>query len=191
MNRADLLEEALWDAGIPSITRSTLRKDGIRTGAVFSLDEVYRYVLWWIWDTSRPLWLYALLNPSTATQLKLDATLSRCSERARRNGAGGILVGNAGGVRETKSTLAVKHPDPIGPHNGAWLRVIVPLADVHIAGWGPMACKFGGDRLYAEVFRELRTELSRLELTADGHPKHPLYTSYDVKPVPFVFDLAA
>lgn len=185
MDRIDLLEAKLEDAYIPGIIRSVKWKSGLRTGAVFSLCQDYRYVLWWVWDASLPLWLYALLNPSTATAWKLDPTLTRCAERARRAGAGGILIGNAGAIRETKSNLAVRHPDPIGCYNPDWLRVIVPLADMHIAGWGPLASKFGGDLVYASVFRELGTTLHRLELTDGGHPKHPLYTSYDVKPVPF------
>lgn len=74
-------EEAILDAPIPGIIRSTVRKDGIRTGAVYSLEQrddgqsMYRYVLWWVWASNLPVWLYALLNPSTATHLKLRCNM--------------------------------------------------------------------------------------------------------------------
>lgn len=184
-------EEAIFDAGIPGIIRSTVRRDGTRTGAVYSLEQrrdghpVYRYVLWWVWGSSLPVWLYALLNPSTATHIKLDPTLTRCAERARRNGAGGICIVNSGGIRETDSKVAVRHADPIGPHNHLWIKLVSVLCDMHIVGYGPMAKRFGGDVLLQDIFLDQGIALHRLELSKAGIPKHPLYTSYDVKPVPF------
>jgi hypothetical protein len=180
-----LLEQIIYDAPIPGIIRSTVRKDGLRTGAVFSLDELYRYVLWWVWDSRLPVWLYALLNSSTATQVKLDPTLTRQVERTRRGGGGGIVVVNSGAIRETDSKKAVKYSDPIGPHNRDWVKLVARQCDMCIAGYGPMASKFGGDKLFADIFKEMGVTLHRLELTNSGIPRHPLYTSYDVQPVPF------
>lgn len=186
----DLLRRVIDDATIPGIIHETVRKDGIQTGAIYSLERrldghsMFRYLLWWVWDSTLPLWLYALLNPSTATHVKLDPTLTRCGERARRNGAGGFVVVNSGGIRETDSKVAVRLPDPIGPHNADWIRLVVPVCGMSIAGYGPMARKFGGDHLLRTIFRDLGTPLHHLGLSKEGIPKHPLYTPYDVKPIP-------
>jgi hypothetical protein len=56
-----------------------------------------------------------------------------------------------------------------------------------IAGFGPMAAKFQGDTLLKSIFLDLGVPLHRLELSKNGVPKHPLYTSYDVQPVPFIY----
>lgn len=188
MDTVTLIEQAVEDFAdvTPCKFRMIRYVDGSSAGAVYSLCETYRYILWRIWDATLPLWMYCMLNPSTATEWILDPTIERQKRRSATGGAGGILVANAGAVRETKSALAVKHADPIGPDNRKWLEQFIPLADTHIAGWGPLASKFGGDRLVADVFRRSRKTLNCLEITKDGHPRHPLYTSYSVQPSPFV-----
>jgi hypothetical protein len=173
---------------VPCLVRS-VRKDGEEAGAVYSLPVAnvskYRYVLWRIWDYTLPVWLYCMLNPSTATELKLDPTLKRQRQRAINGGAGGMVVTNSGAIRETKSKIAIRDIDPIGPYNEWWIRHIAPTCDMHIAGWGPMAKKFGGDQLVARALGEAGVQLHRLELSKGGFPKHPLYTSYAVQPTPF------
>lgn len=183
------LIDAVEHSGIDGIVRQVQFRDGRHTGAVFSLCGDYRYVLWWIWNFHLPLWFYGLLNPSTATELKLDPTLHRCRVRAEMRGAGGMVIGNAGGIRETKSQLAIRHLDPIGPHNRAWLELVVCLCDMHIVGHGPLAAKFGGDKLLQDIFLAVGVQLHRLELTDAGVPKHPLYTAYEIDPVPYTMPL--
>jgi hypothetical protein len=189
MNMVTKIESAVENAALVTPCKYAIVRytDGEQWGAVYSLDEVYRYVLWIVWDITLPLWMFSLLNPSTATEFKLDPTLTRCRTRAERGGAGGMLITNAGAVRETKSNLAVKHADPIGIHNELWLRMCVPLCDRHIVGCGPLAKKFGGDRLYTRVFQQAGVPLLALKVTADGSPGHPLYVGYDVEPFPYEF----
>lgn len=98
-----------------------------------------------------------------------------------------MLITNAGAVRETDSAKAVKHIDPIGRDNEFWLRLCVPACDRHIVGCGPLAKKFGGDKLYNRVFKAAGLPLFALKVTADGSPGHPLYVGYDVEPFPYTF----
>lgn len=160
------------------------RLDGSTAGCVLSACGRYRYALWRILDRSKPFWLMALLNPSTATEEQNDPTISRCITRASRADAGGLVVVNTGAIRETNPDQACRAADPIGPHNEAWVRALIPACDMHIAGWGPNAARFGGDRQMLEIFREAQVQLHALKLNRDGSPRHPLYVPYSAQPIP-------
>lgn len=160
-------------------------KDGIEYGCVLSACETFRYVLWRIWDDSKPLWMFVLLNPSTANHEQDDPTITRQMRRARDAGAGGIVVVNTGAIRETNSDLAVSAKDPMGPHNVFWIKEMIPKCEKHIAGWGPKASKFKGDVLVKSIFRDAGVPLYALHVNKDGSPKHPLYIAYDAPLVEF------
>lgn len=53
-----------------------------------------RYRLWRIWDESRPLVLYILLNPSTGDARLNDPTIKRLIFFTQKHGYGGFYVGN-------------------------------------------------------------------------------------------------
>jgi hypothetical protein len=129
--------------------------------------------------------MMALLNPSTATEEVDDPTIVRCRTRAQRGGAGGLVVVNSGAIRETDSKKACLAPDPIGPDNDAWIRSLIPTCKMHIAGWGPKAAIFGGDKRLRQVFQECGVELYALRINRDGSPRHPLYVGYNIQPIPF------
>lgn len=124
----------------------------------------------------------ALLNPSTATEELDDPTIKRCIVRAQRGGAGGLIVVNAGAIRETNADKACRASEPIGPDNEAWIRALIPSCAVHIGGWGPKAARFGGDRLLRKIFCEMGVQLFALKVNKDGSPGHPLYLSYSAEP---------
>jgi hypothetical protein len=168
------------------VTRIRHNLDGSLAGCVLSTCGKYRYALWRIWDPSKPLWMMALLNPSTATEEQDDPTIIRCRTRAHRSGAGGLVVVNCGAIRETDPNKACTATDPIGPHNQAWVRALIPTCAMHIAGWGPNAARFGGDKLIRETFGESGTPLLALQINRDGSPRHPLYIGYGVTPVAYL-----
>jgi hypothetical protein len=59
----------------------------------------------------------------------------------------------------------------------------MPTCDLHIAGWGPNAARFGGDEAIIRLFVEDEVTLYALAVNKDGSPKHPLYIGYAVQPV--------
>ena len=129
--------------------------------------------------------MMALLNPSAATEAVDDPTITRCIVRAQRGGAGGLVVVNAGAIRETDANKARRASDPIGPDNEAWIRALIPSCALHIGGWGPKAAQFGGDRQLKRIFHEMGIQLLALKINKDGSPGHPLYIGYDAEPAPF------
>lgn len=95
-----------------------------------------------------------------------------------------MVVVNSGAIRETDADEACRSADPIGPYNAAWIEALIPTCALHIAGWGPNASRFGGDEIVLHLFRDVDVMLHALAINRDGSPKHPLYVSYDTKPVP-------
>ena len=52
------------------------------TEAGADFDGPYRYDLFRIWNKKLPMILWAMLNPSTADEYKLDRTVARCKQLA-------------------------------------------------------------------------------------------------------------
>lgn len=76
-------------------------------GAIFSDCEVYRYLLWRIWDDSLPRALLLMMNPSTADEVDNDPTVERQVRRVKmwplegcEFKVGGLEVANAFAYRE-------------------------------------------------------------------------------------------
>ncbi|MEU1908427.1 DUF1643 domain-containing protein [Streptomyces hygroscopicus] len=149
--------------------------DGMLATAVMDEARAYRYLLTRIWDTSRPPMVWIMLNPSTADALADDATIRRCTGYARRERCGGIAVVNLFALRSTDPRALRDHPNPVGPHNDAFLRHAT-------AGLGPVVVAWGaggvlGDRAAAvtQGLTAAGVRLHALGVTSTGQPRHPLY----------------
>jgi hypothetical protein len=123
------------------------------------------------------------LNPSTADENTNDATVSRCIVRAKSMGFRRFEMLNLFAWRSTDPKQLLTVSDPVGPDNDEWILARASESKMIICGWG------GTSPLIPErattVLRELRgagIKLHALKLTKDGHPGHPLYISYSIKP---------
>ncbi len=150
------------------------------TGAELSPCEKYRYTLWRVWDDKLPVLGYIMLNPSTADASVNDATITRCMERARQRGYGGIMVANLYAFRAKEPADLFKANDPIGDGNAeALLKIGSVCADI-VCAWGAHP---DGHTVRSAV-NWLRTQtparLLHLGLTKGGEPRHPLYIGYAV-----------
>jgi len=180
---------AAWLRGPPS--RSSLSAPRV----VFSMDGggkdglgLYRYELEWPTgvDDDR-MALFCLANPSTATHLEPDPTVTRCIGYARTWGYGWAGIANARAWRETKPKLLPTDPEAIGPDNDAHILSMAKRAGIVVAGWG----KLGGAR-GRDVLRLLDAHGIRvfaLKLTKDGEPGHPLYLRADAVVFPLEVSL--
>lgn len=166
------------------LTRTNV--DGTRT-ALFSNCERYRYELLIRWN-SGPLLVMTALNPSTASHLVSDSTVTRQCERAAKLGFGAFMMLNAFAIRATDPKVMLKADDPYGDwrdpshlvesyrrHNGSML----------IAAWGAHAKHLGRHEELLAAFRGAGIPLHHLAKTSAGFPGHPLYLSYDVQPTLF------
>ncbi|WP_321820813.1 MULTISPECIES: DUF1643 domain-containing protein [unclassified Burkholderia] len=157
-------------------------------GAVFSPCRRYRYRLWRIWDASRPLAVFVMLNPSIANESDPDPTVTRCMRRMAQRGYGGIVIVNLYAWVSTDPAVLSTVVEPVGADNDFHiLDAARQAADgAVICGWGTKLPT--GSRRDIDVTRLLRSagiQPMCLVTTKDGFPKHPLYVGYDVNPIPF------
>jgi hypothetical protein len=163
-----------------------------REGATYhkngTAEPVHRYRLWRVWDHTVQICLFVMLNPSTATEHKLDPTVRKCVGYAQRWGYGGLVVCNLYAYRATKPRDMAAAEDPVGPLNDNYLTQEAARAGRIVCAWG--ANKGPVDGRAQHVTRLLRdaarSELYALRLCKGGEPEHPLYIPKAV--VPVVYD---
>lgn len=153
-----------------------------RTGALFSECKDYRYALWRIWDDSKPLLGFCMLNPSTADESTNDPTVERCQRRAEMLGYGGIVVTNLFAYRSTDPNVLRNVPDPIGYFNDKHILDCAQLCKVTICGWGKHGSLNNRGRKTIEYLKFMGIKVRALKVNKDGSPAHPLYIGYKIKP---------
>jgi len=157
--------------------------------AVQSIDNLYRYSLTRIWDDSKGILLYFLLNPSTADAYEDDNTIKSCARLAKENGFGGIRVVNLFAIRATKPENLVGEPKHklIGEEWEKHITSSMENSHTIALGWGNSVKELKGIRDFkreqevAEFLDSNGYEYFCFELTQKFCPKHPLYISSGTK----------
>lgn len=155
-----------------------------RSSAVFSRCGLYRFVLTRQWGQGARV-SFVMLNPSTADHLRNDPTIARCENRARDMGATGFRIVNLFAFRATDPRGLRAAPDPVGPGNDADIRRAARWADHVICAWGTHGALHDRGREVRQMLRGQGVRLLHLGLTKGGAPRHPLYLSRDLRPVPW------
>lgn len=152
--------------------------------AVFSECQQYRYKLREIWDSTRPLVLWLLMNPSVACTDYSDPTLRKTGQFARAWGYGGQLVGNVHAYRATDKSRLLEVADPVGPENDQMILEMAVEAKTVVLAYGQPPKALGARG--AEVVALLRDHpgLCHLRVSQDDIPVHPLYLPSTLRPKP-------
>lgn len=151
----------------------------MKTSAVISPCNQYRYELRRIWDVSKPLVLFICLNPSTADEVIEDNTSKVCINYAKRWGFGGLLIGNLFAFRSTLPSALHKANNPIGPDNNLWLKKLQLEASLVVCAWSDIGSLNDRDK---EVLAFLKEPYCLVKLKS-GRPGHPLYKRADLTPI--------
>lgn len=88
--------------------------DGVKSAAVYSDCERYRFALSRIWRDEGKLLTFIMLNPSTATEEKNDPTVERCQRRALAGGYRGVQILNLFAFRATEPKDMKDADEPTG-----------------------------------------------------------------------------
>ena len=161
------------------------RGDGRDSEAIYSPCLRYRYALTRTWDTGAPRLLYVMLNPSTATEAANDPTIERCERRARALGYGAFRVANLFALRETDPARLRRAARPVGPENDAQLAEAAAWSDAILCAWGVYGAHRSRNEAVSAILRASGKSLLALGLSKAGHPRHPLYVSYEIRPDPW------
>lgn len=153
--------------------------------AQFSDCALYRYSLSEIWDPTRKLVMFVMMNPSVAGIEHADPTLIKTGKFARAWGYGGQLVGNIHAYRATDSSRLLDATDPVGPLNDASLFSMAKRADAIVLAYGlpPKPLRPRASHV-VQMLRRV-AQLKYLQLTKDGTPGHPLYLKGTLRPINF------
>lgn len=164
--------------------------------AHFGQNRAYRFTLKVTWDFDKPILNFIGCNPSVADEKKNDPTIERMQSRATDWGYGALIVTNLFAFKspypkDLRDAAArgdeVEGWDDDGKPNNEWILWAARQAKMILCGWGTH-----GDLRDRGTFvqRMLRTaypeKLHYLKLTAGGHPQHPLYLPYELKPTRWV-----
>ncbi|EBA04353.1 MAG: DUF1643 domain-containing protein [Paracoccaceae bacterium] len=164
------------------ITRHHTKGDAVSV-AIYSPCEKYRYSLTRVWDETAPRALYVMLNPSTATEVQNDPTVERCERRSRALGFGAFQVCNIFAWRDTDPRNMKAAKDPVGPANNATISDACKWANTIVCAWGTHGAHLARGKEVTKLMRATNLPLFHLGLSKAGHPKHPLYISYETQPV--------
>lgn len=151
------------------------------SGAVFSEDRLFRYLLWRQWSGSGAMVLFVALNPSTADETLDDPTIRRCISFAKAWSASGFMIANLFAYRATHPSDLLAYASPIGVENDDWIAAASNRAIRTIACWGNHGSYLGRS---ASVLRQLNRP-EYLRLTKSGQPSHPLYLPGSLRPTFF------
>ena len=151
--------------------------------AIFSTNYLYRYVLHIEWNENNPYCCFILCNPSTADEIKNDATIERCERRARKWGYGGVVILNIFSYRSTNPKMLYNVIDPVGILNDRVIKTISTGSDLVIIGWGTHGKLLDRGNKVLQILRESGIKPMALRVNADGKtPSHPLYLPYSTYP---------
>jgi hypothetical protein len=186
MATVTLFDDALW--GVVGQESSAVVSE-CPTGAIHDdhnradcpLCDVFRYELRRVWDASKPLCYWIMLNPSTANHRTNDRTIAKCIRYAKRWRFGGIVVLNLYALRATNPRELDHHFDPIGPDNDDFLARI-PTDAMVICAWGARGKR---GQAVVDALLERGLWLHCLKRTKGGLPSHPLYLRDALTPIPF------
>jgi hypothetical protein len=177
-----LIEDTLDSSTSLHLRRNTV--NGIEYGAIFDINNRYRYSLWRAWSAYHPRITFVLLNPSTADEHMSDPTIRRCMGFARAWNFGSMEVVNLFAYRATDYRELFKVCDPIGEENNRFLLQAVECCSTVVLGWGTKGTLLGRDRQVISLLTA-RNGVYSLGITKDGQPRHPLYVKGDTILVPF------
>ncbi|WNS82219.1 DUF1643 domain-containing protein [Domibacillus sp. DTU_2020_1001157_1_SI_ALB_TIR_016] len=107
----------------------------IKSAAVLSDDDKYRYKLTRIWDSDKPNATVVMLNPSKADMLKTDRTVMNVTNFLVDNGYGAITIVNLFAYRVTDPKFLNQRDELHESINDDYLREAFYDADLIIVAW--------------------------------------------------------
>ena len=152
------------------------------TGAHFSEDRKYRYLLWRVWDESLPKIMFIGLNPSTANETTDDPTIRRVISMAKSWGYGGIYMANCWPCVTSDPKLITVNEFSTRWNNDT-LTYAASECKAIVFAWGAFKIvkEMGRDKELIEMFPNAQA----LHINKDGSPKHPLYCKTNTQLIPF------
>ena len=133
---------------------------------------------------------WVMLNPSTATEVRDDLTISKVKGFTERLGARFIVVVNLFALRATQPRDLLTHPDPVGRLNYFAVKRALAESEEVVFAWGSwwetLNVHKRPHRMDVEAMAaEAGHKPLCLGTTAGGSPRHPSRLGYETLFVPY------
>lgn len=156
------------------------------SGAKFSNDRRFRYILWRVWDELLPKVMFIGLNPSKANEGADDNTITKVCKIAKHNGFGGVYMMNCFPFVSTNpDDMVLCEPESFEwKVNNDWLEFASKECAEIVFAWGnfKVVSKMKRDEYLKKLFPNARA----LHINNNGSPKHPLYCKDESKFIPYI-----
>lgn len=155
---------------------SATLSNGSVSSVEFSSDYTYRTRLKHVWTPKGDLLMFGMMNPSRASHIVSDATVTLCGKIAAHNGFGGMMIGNACALITSDPRLLLTVDDPVGPDNAVALAGMSEQAAMIVVAHGqlPQGLQRHADNMVNILRKHALAPLHVLALSKDGVPMHPL-----------------
>jgi len=154
--------------------------------AIFSEDRAFRYLIWDVWDGTKPILAWCLYNPSVAGEdagdgrMRDDHTWRKGVGFSQRLGYGGQVFCNLYAFIATKPAVLKAAGFPEGPENDGYILRACRMGDGNVVcAWGALArSRPARARKVLTLIRGAGFKAKALGTTVDGIPRHPLMLAY-------------
>lgn len=159
--------------------------------AIFSDCGQFRYLIWEVWDESKPVLTWCLYNPSVAGSkgengLIPDRTWTKGKGFSQRLGYGGQVFCNPFAFVSTYPDDLKKAGYPIGPENDAYILKACVMGDGKVViAHGALGRGLPRLSKVVDMIRDAGYQTMALGFTSMGEPRHPLMLSYATEMVPY------
>lgn len=153
---------------------------GFIATATYSDCEQHRYCLDYHWGVGSRVVAWIGLNPSTATERKLDPTLRRIRRFSEDWGYDGFSMLNLFSFRATQpEDMKAVGGFAVGKHTDRFIESVSRGASMIVAAWGSHGSHLHRDQRVLELLSGLGKPVHCLGYTKSGLPVHPLYIPAD------------
>lgn len=162
-----------------------MKKAKMRKFSISSRNGKFRFYLSRTWDDSKNKLLWIMLNPSTASSVHEDLTLSKCIKFSKNLGYGGLAIVNLFALVSDDPEKLKKHYDPVGSNEGTKNDEYIDRAlsehETVILAWGAKGTLFNRDEKVLSMVNQYNIYVMCLGLNKNKTPKHPGRLPYSTK----------
>jgi hypothetical protein len=144
----------------------------------------FRYELRRIWDDTKRLIVFVMLNPSKADASRSDRTIDKLIRLAHRWGCGGFIVVNLYAYRTDDPKVLAEQGWLVGPENDRWITKACGGRHV-VCAWGSNAAGMSRETEVRKLIRAAAAKTWAIKINKDHTPAHPLYLREDMPMVEY------
>jgi hypothetical protein len=165
-----------------------LKKTQVDYNAIFSEDNMHRFLLSRIWDIEKKKATAIMLNPSYADHLKNDLTVLKVTNCLIDQGFGTLSIVNLFSFIATDPKELSNNKDTIRSDTNEYIVNAIKGADLIIIGWGSDSHKYISRKGELKVILEkFQIKLKCFRDSENKMGRHPSRLGNDLELIDFIW----